>query len=104
MTIDTGSVGAIPALCVAAQVFTDARDYFVKAVNILGKLTWEHGLLLKGNGLSHGIAGNGYALHAIYRMSKFLINTREAEELGRAHYANDKLRVQMWRIRAFRFA
>ena len=35
-------------------------------------MIWLQGLLIKGNGLCHGIAGNGYMLHCLYRMWKQL--------------------------------
>ena len=33
----------------------------------IGNIIWKEGLLKKGNGLCHGISGNGYLLHALYR-------------------------------------
>jgi len=31
----------------------------------IGELIWEKGILVKGNGLCHGITGNGYMLHSL---------------------------------------
>lgn len=36
----------------------------------VGDLIWERGLLKKGNGICHGICGNGFALHSLYRFTK----------------------------------
>jgi phosphoribosylformylglycinamidine (FGAM) synthase-like enzyme len=35
---------------------------------------------LKGNGLCHGITGNGYMMHCLYRMFKKLIKEYEEED------------------------
>jgi len=34
-----------------------------------GEVVWERGAILKGNGLCHGIAGNGYTFLTLYRMT-----------------------------------
>jgi hypothetical protein len=51
----------------AVQVFPHMRDRLLEAAESLGELTWEQGLLCKGNSLCHGITGNGYLLHCLYR-------------------------------------
>lgn len=38
-----------------------------EAIVAAGAATWERGLLRKGAGLCHGVAGNGYALLRVYR-------------------------------------
>jgi hypothetical protein len=43
-----------------------------EAASKCGKLTWEQGILYKGNGICHGITGNGYMLHCLYRAFKRL--------------------------------
>ena len=35
-----------------------------------GEDLWVRGVLLKGNGLCHGITGNSYALHSLFRATK----------------------------------
>ena len=49
-------------------IFKDER--FLNSAIRAGNLIWEKGLLLKGNGLCHGITGNAYALLCIFRETK----------------------------------
>ncbi|MCP3985832.1 MAG: lanthionine synthetase, partial [bacterium] len=43
---------------------------------------WRYGLLSKGNGICHGVAGNGYAFLSLYRAAS------EERQLDRAlHFA-----------------
>jgi hypothetical protein len=51
----------------AALVFRQLRNRLIHTVRLIGTLIWSEGLLLKGNGLCHGICGNGYLLHSISR-------------------------------------
>ena len=48
-------------------MFEQARDRAMKVAEECGETIWKEGLLKKGNGLCHGIAGNGYMLHSIFR-------------------------------------
>ena len=48
-----------------AKVFKDAA--LKTAALDAAYTTWKYGLLFKGPGLCHGIAGNGYALLAAFR-------------------------------------
>jgi hypothetical protein len=50
----------------------DLRKRLVKCVAIVGEHTWKEGLLLKGNGLCHGLAGNAYMLNHISRFYSYL--------------------------------
>lgn len=43
-----------------------------------GEVVWHYGLLKKGYGLCHGVAGNAYTFLALYRQ------TQEAKHLYRA--------------------
>lgn len=63
-----GAPGAILGLCTAYEYFRNPR--FLSTVIRAGDMIWEKGLLRKGNGLCHGIAGNGYAFLAIYRVTQ----------------------------------
>jgi hypothetical protein len=47
-----------------------------------GRVTWERGLLRKGLGLCHGVAGNGYALLSLYRATKDVLWLHRAVQLG----------------------
>jgi lantibiotic modifying enzyme len=45
---------------------TKNNTYLDKAINC-GEITWARGLLRKGYGLCHGVAGNGYTLLDLYK-------------------------------------
>lgn len=42
---------------------------YLEAAQRSGEVAWKYGLLRKGPGLCHGIAGNGYALLALHKTS-----------------------------------
>ena len=66
----SGLSGVIPMLTKATEVFHDNEklvERCIKAVDLLGEVTWGQGLVFK-TGLVDGIIGNGYLLHRIYRM------------------------------------
>ena len=44
----------------------DDRKY-LRAARDFADVVWDRGLLRKGYGLCHGVAGNGYALLAMYQ-------------------------------------
>ena len=52
----------------AYRVYGD--DAFRDACLRGAETVWRYGLLTKGPGLCHGVAGNGYALLAAYRVSR----------------------------------
>ena len=60
-----GAPGMVFAFFEGAKVFKDAA--LKTAALDAAYTTWKYGLLLKGPGLCHGIAGNGYALLAAFR-------------------------------------
>ena len=60
-----GAPGAILTLCTAYEYFHNPR--FLATATRAGDMMWEKGLLKKGNGLCHGIAGSGYAFLALFR-------------------------------------
>jgi hypothetical protein len=62
-----GAPGHVLLLVKASQVFQD-EVYLEKAKRIALDVIWPRGLLRKGVGLCHGIAGNAYALLAIGRI------------------------------------
>lgn len=45
------------------------NEKYLKASSKCGDLIWERGLLRKGPGLCHGIAGNGYVHLMLYRLT-----------------------------------
>ena len=72
-----GSTGAIPMLTEAARLFKSQQFVFLQAASDAGVQTWRQGLLKNGTGLAHGIAGNGYAFHCLFR--SFSRSAKEAE-------------------------
>jgi hypothetical protein len=54
-----------------AKFFNDIdpelKNECLQAAIKAGEGTYQYGLLLKGNGLCHGISGNGYMLHSLTR-------------------------------------
>lgn len=70
----------LPALAAAAAaaVGADPGGLLRKAALQAGEVVWARGVILKGNGLCHGLAGNGYAFLSLYRL------TGEEEHLQRA--------------------
>ena len=65
-----GSPG-LPAMIVAAiEADGDSADGALRAAALrAGEDVWRRGVLLKGNGLCHGLAGNGYAFLSLYRLT-----------------------------------
>jgi len=63
-----GAPGMILLLCEAFQVFKDDK-YLQEARNVVN-FVWKYGLLRKGLGLCHGIAGNGYTFLYLYKVTK----------------------------------
>jgi lantibiotic modifying enzyme len=59
-----GSPGAVPLMCLAYQVYNKQAylDCAIKA----GEDIWKRGLIKKGYGLCHGVAGNGYSFLALF--------------------------------------
>lgn len=65
-----GSPGIEFMFAEAAQVFTDARDHYKELAKECAEFTWKYGLLKKGGGLCHGIAGNAYTFVNYHRLSQ----------------------------------
>ena len=64
-------------LLTAHTVWGGDTDQYITAARRAGDLVWERGLLKKGPGLCHGVAGNGYTflhLYQVIKMIKTLIN------------------------------
>lgn len=74
-----GAAG-LPALAtVAAQQIGDGASLWREVAEKAGEVVWERGVILKGNGLCHGLAGNGYTFLSLYRL------TGDAKHLQRAY-------------------
>ena len=80
-----GASGAISPFLSAALLYEKlgneekAAEYVGVALNA-GEAVWSKGLLLKGNGLCHGITGNGYFLHSIARWYRLQENETESQK------------------------
>jgi lantibiotic modifying enzyme len=53
---------------VLLQVFGDAG--YLQAAQRAGEVVWQRGLLKKGPGLCHGVAGNAYALLRLWKTTQ----------------------------------
>ena len=63
-----GAPGVVFAMAEAYRVYGD--DAFRGACLRGAETVWRYGVLTKGPGLCHGVAGNGYALLAAFRLSR----------------------------------
>lgn len=71
-----GAPGAVYLFAKAYLVFKDCK--YLDACLLCGDLVWDKGLLRKGPGICHGVAGNGYVFLLLYRL------TNEQKHLYRA--------------------
>lgn len=62
-----GASGAIYLLAKSYLLFKERR--YLTACENAAELIWSQGLLLKGAGICHGIAGNGFALLILHRLT-----------------------------------
>lgn len=62
-----GAPGLIYLLGKAYLLFKD--DNYLRACRKAADLIWHQGLLRKGAGICHGVAGNGYAFLVLYRLT-----------------------------------
>ncbi len=80
-----GSPGVVYTLYHAHRVLGEDK-VILRSLDLTLKNIWERGLLKKGNGLCHGIAGSGYAFLMMYRY------TGAEEHLYRAHKMAEAIR------------
>ena len=68
-TIDVSSlsVGVVYMFARAYKVWGDQK--YLDACLRCGEVTWRKGLLKKGPGICHGVAGNGYVFLLLYRLT-----------------------------------
>ncbi|XP_054169253.1 glutathione S-transferase LANCL1-like [Oppia nitens] len=62
-----GSPGAVHLFALAYRVFNE--DKYLMAAKDCCECIWKRGLLTKGYGLCHGVAGNGYAFLRLYQLT-----------------------------------
>lgn len=63
-----GSVGLVPLLCVASEMYEEPE--LLRRAAASADTIWERGLLWKGTGLCHGVSGNGYVFLTLYRYTQ----------------------------------
>ena len=63
-----GAPGVCHLLLTAHRVWGGDTDKYITAARKAGDLVWERGLLKKGPGLCHGVAGNGYTFLYLYQV------------------------------------
>jgi len=71
-----GAPGVVYLLAKAYLTWKDGK--YLQAARRCAELTWQKGLLRKGPGICHGVAGSGYVFLLLYRL------TNEDEYLYRA--------------------
>jgi hypothetical protein len=73
----------------------------MNTAQLMGELTWQYGLVKESSDLCHGITGNGYMMHALFR-TFYKASSIE----GLPHEEQKKLIVLAvkWKSRAFCFA
>ena len=69
-----GAPGVVHLLLSAHQVWGPEDGKYLSAALRAGEVVWQRGLLRKGPGLCHGVAGNGYALLHLYQVSQSLLS------------------------------
>eukprot|EP01069_Polyplicarium_translucidae_P007304 Polyplicarium_translucidae@DN3087_c0_g1_i12.p1 len=83
-----GAPGLVMLLCKAAAVFRPRAPLYLMHARDLADVVWRRGLLRKGVGLCHGIAGNGYCFLAMHKATGDRQWARRAmrfAEFGRAN-------------------
>merc|ERR1712008_572844 len=73
-----GAPGMLGLMAVAAEVMGDETGTLRQAAIQAAEVVWERGVILKGNGLCHGLAGNAYTFLSLFRL------TRDVGQLRRA--------------------
>ena len=63
-----GAPGVVQLLLTADLVWGTEDGRYLAGARRAGDVIWERGLLRKGPGLCHGVAGNGYALLRLYQV------------------------------------
>ena len=80
-----GAPGFVSLLAVAASdssISEERRHELVEAAIEAGRTVWARGLLKKGTGLCHGVAGNAYALLTLHRLTSDVVWLQRARAFG----------------------
>merc|ERR1712018_769827 len=65
-----GAPGAVHLLLKAHEIWPNNNDSYLIRAQKCGEAIWRRGLLKKGYGLCHGVAGNTYAFLALWKTTK----------------------------------
>ena len=65
-----GAPGAVHLLLKAHEIWPNNDDSYLIRAQKCGEAVWRRGLLKKGYGLCHGVAGNTYAFLALWKTTK----------------------------------
>ncbi|RNA44226.1 lanC 3 [Brachionus plicatilis] len=89
--------GAGGVIFLMAKAFLHYKDQkYLNSCIKCGELIWNFGLLKKGPGICHGVAGNGYAFLILYRLTKdpkYLYRANKFAEFLSTKQFNDEARV-----------
>ena len=96
----SGTPAAVFLFARAYEVFGDAA--YLETARRAAEHVWKYGLLRKGNGICHGIAGNGYAFLTLHRISSDTHARDRALHFARATW-DERIRPP-WSCRAAPFA
>ena len=78
-----GAPGMLITLASLHTLFGSAFPFeFQRLMPLSGDNVWQRGLLKKGLGLCHGIAGNGYAFLSAYRATSDASFLQQAQAFG----------------------
>lgn len=75
-----GAPGVVYLLARAYQVWKEQR--YVDALKKGAECVWNKGLLKKGPGICHGVAGSGYVFLLLYRLTQDTLYLYRAEKFG----------------------
>ena len=75
-----GAPGMIYMLAKAYLVWKEEK-YLIGALNC-GECIWRKGLLKKGPGICHGVAGSGYVFLTLYRLTKDVKHLYRAQKFA----------------------
>lgn len=87
-----GAPGTVFLMARAYLVFKDEK-YLHSALRC-GEITWQKGLLKKGPGICHGVAGSGYVFLILYQITKDLRHLRRAHQFMNFMYSQEFARAR----------
>ncbi|KOC63195.1 LanC-like protein 2 [Habropoda laboriosa] len=86
-----GAPGMTMLFCLAHKVYQD-ENYLKTAVQC-GEVIWSRGLLRKGNGICHGVAGNAYTFLCLFQETKDLKYLHRASKFAQWCISSHEQRI-----------